>query len=277
MDFKGAALRPVSSAELDLIAGYLGCEIACVRAVLAVETAGKGFGTDGRPTILPERHIFWRELGPGAKRDAAVNAGLASRTPGGYPRTHAARYELLDKWMKIDPAAALRSCSWGLGQVMGFNHAICGFDTVDEFVRAMMRSEGAQLYAMARFIVANSLQGYLRARKWASFARGYNGTAYKKNAYDTKLAEAYAARPAGERRVPPPATVDALLAAFSPDYRPTPNPAPAPPLAPDGASEPPRPDDPGPVYPPPSGIEWKPWAIAGGVILALFILVLLKG
>ncbi|NBT89135.1 MAG: DUF3380 domain-containing protein, partial [Flavobacteriaceae bacterium] len=32
----------------------------------------------------------------------------------------------------------------------------------------------------------------LKAKDWAGFAKGYNGPAYAKNAYDTKLAGAYA-------------------------------------------------------------------------------------
>jgi hypothetical protein len=40
--------------------------------------------------------------------------------------------------------------------------------------------------------LANRLDGALRARNWPSFARGYNGPAYAQNAYDKKMAAAYA-------------------------------------------------------------------------------------
>ena len=212
MNFVGKAL-PLTDGDVEIIAGYLGCHVAAVRAVIQVESAGRAFGPDKRPIILNEPHIFWRELGAGAKRDRAVREGLAYQRWGSkpYPRTQAARYEWLAKAMAIDETAALKSCSWGLGQVMGFNHKICGFDTVQAFVRAMTHSEGAHLYAIARFIVSNRLQGHLRNLNWTGFARGYNGPGYAKNAYHTKLANAYARRPASEKRTPPPSTEAQLL------------------------------------------------------------------
>jgi hypothetical protein len=214
VNFVGKA-TPLSPGDVATIAGYLGCEIAVVRAVLAVESAGKGFAPDGRPIILTEPHVFYRELGAGQKRDDAVRFGLAYAKWGmkPYPETQKQRYEWLARAMTIDETAALKACSWGLGQVMGFNHKAAGFDTVQDFVRAMTISEGAHLYAMARFIVTNKLQRHLRTRSWPDFARGYNGAGYKKNAYDTRLASAYARRPEPERVIPPAAT-DAQLRAM---------------------------------------------------------------
>jgi hypothetical protein len=230
VDFHGPA-RPLDPADVTLIAGYLGCQVAAVRAVLAVETTGKGFTPDRAPIILNEPHVFYRELGAGEKRDRAVREGLAYAKWGAkpYPKTQAERYRWLRAATAIDEDAALRSCSWGLGQVMGFNHAAAGFATVHQFVRAMTVSEGAQLYAMARFIVAKNLQRHLRTLRWAAFAKGYNGAGYAKNAYHTKLAAAYAARPLAERVIPiPPPTemrLNDLLEAPAPTVpAPTPRP-----------------------------------------------------
>lgn len=216
IDFTGPA-RPLGAEDVRVIAGYLGCHIAAVRAVLAVEAAGKGFSPDGRPIILNEPHVFYRELGAGPKRTEAVKRGLAYQSWGSkpYPKTQVARYAWLADAMAIDETAALKSCSWGASQVMGFNHQAAGFNTVQDFVRAMTISEGAHLYAMARFIVTNDLQLALRRLDWSAFARGYNGSGYAKNAYHTKLASAYAKRPASEKVTPPPssmAELDALIA-----------------------------------------------------------------
>ncbi|WP_428463505.1 N-acetylmuramidase domain-containing protein [Photobacterium kagoshimensis] len=41
------------------------------------------------------------------------------------------------------------------------------------------------------FIVSCGLKKHLTEKNWAQFAKGYNGSEYKKNKYDTKLAEAY--------------------------------------------------------------------------------------
>jgi hypothetical protein len=208
MDFNGPA-RPLSTNDISLIAGYLGCHIAAVHAVLAVEAAGKGFDAKGRPKMLFEPHVFWRELGQGAKRTAAAKAGLAYAKwkPGAYPSDS---YPRLAKAMAIDERAALRSASWGLGQVMGFNHSAAGFPSVQEMVRAMTISEGAQIYAMARFIVTNSLHRALKARDWEAFAKGYNGSGYRENGYHTKLKAAYDKRPASEKVTPPPTTAAEL-------------------------------------------------------------------
>ena len=218
--------------DIEIISGYLGCEIAVLQAVLKVETSGSGFH-QGLPIILNEPHVFYRELS-GKKRDLAVKRGLAYPKWGtrSYPRTQKARYDWLSEAKKIDETAALKSCSWGLGQVMGFNFALCGFDNVQQFVAAMHKSEGHQLWAMARFIVSNGLQGRLRKKDWAGFARGYNGAGYAKNRYHTKLAHAYAHRPKVERVVPPAPSAADLLSRYAARPPETPSQPPSPPVQP---------------------------------------------
>lgn len=220
MNFIGPA-KPLSTHELETIAGYLGIQVAVVNAVLKVEAAGKGFDSKGRPKMLFEPHVFWRELGKGSKRNQASLAGLAYAKwkPNSYPRNS---YPRLEAAMAIDETAALRSASWGMGQVMGFNHEAVGFATPQEMVEAMTISEGAQLYAMARFIVANKLQRYLRNRDWDRFAEGYNGASYARHGYHTKLKNAYAKRPQSEHVVPPPATVAELNALLGTSTPPSP-------------------------------------------------------
>ena len=204
MDFKGDA-TPLREGDVETVAGYLGCELAVLRAVMQVESNGKAFHSDGRPIILNEPHVFYRELRAGPLRDQAVSAGLAYKKwkTKPYLKTQAERYAWLDQAVAIDRSAALRSCSWGLGQVMGFNHRTCGFDSAEAFVKAMMHSEAAQLFVIARFIVGNKLQKHLRNKDWAQFAKGYNGSGYATHGYHTRLAQAYNARPASERVVPP--------------------------------------------------------------------------
>jgi len=164
--------------------------VAALRAVLDVETPGHGFARDGRPIILFEPHIFFRMLGPGAKQDWAVRHGLAAAKWGSiaYPGRQDARYSQLERAAGIDRPAALRSASWGLGQVMGFNHRRAGHADIEAFVEAMARSEADQLAAMACFIAGGSLIHALRKQDWAAFARGYNGSGYAQNRYDQKLA-----------------------------------------------------------------------------------------
>jgi hypothetical protein len=155
--------------------------------VLAVETKGFGFLKDRRPQILFERHIFRRLTG--GKFDAGAS-DISNKSPGGYVGG-SGEYPRLAKAMGFDREAALQSASWGIGQVMGFNHKLAGFPTVEEMVTAMVTDENGQLMAMAGFIKSNKLDRALQNKDWASFARGYNGQDFKKNKYDTKLAAAH--------------------------------------------------------------------------------------
>lgn len=178
----------------------LDVDTASVRAVLLVESRGNGFLADGRPVILYERHIMRRRLlANGYSRDAV--AALAQRWPrlintkaGGY-QGGAAEHFRLQTARGIDAASALESCSWGLCQIMGYHWKRLGYSSVHELVLAMEQSEGEQLKAFVRFIQTDpALHDALKARDWAGFARIYNGPGYRKNSYDTRLAEAYAMR-----------------------------------------------------------------------------------
>lgn len=174
-------------------ADRLDVHVAKIKAVNEVEAASTGFGSKDRPRILFEPHVFYRELGSGPKRDRAVRDGLAYKKWGTkpYPRTADAQYDRLERAIIIDETAALRSASWGLGQVMGFNHELAGYSTVQFMVKAMMTGEGAQLEAMVNFILSAELDDELQRGDWAGFARGYNGAGYAKNNYHTKLSRAY--------------------------------------------------------------------------------------
>jgi len=189
MNFKGNAKR-LDDIDLPLIGRQIGVGEDEIHALLDVESAGAGFDKQGRPKMLFEPHVFWRELGPGARRDKAAEAGLA------YPKWRrnypADSYPRLIEAMKIDEEAALRSASWGLAQIMGFNARTVGYATAKDMVLAFMEDEEAHLRAMVLFILKNGLADHLRMHNWKAFARGYNGVGFAKNGYDWKLAQAFA-------------------------------------------------------------------------------------
>lgn len=98
--------------------------------------------------------------------------------------------------MRLDETAALMSASYGGPQIMGFNHKLAGFGTVQAFVDAMKKSERNHLEAFVNFIINSGLGDELRmvSNIHASnepFARGYNGTGFKKNEYHIKIARAH--------------------------------------------------------------------------------------
>jgi len=167
---------------------------AHVLAITQVESNGVIFANvDGRqePLIRLEGHIYYRRLS-GAARDRAVAAGLAHPKAGRVknPRSQKARWDLLHRAMAIDAQAALESCSYGVGQVMGFHWAALGYASVQAFVAKAREGLAGQVELMLRFIRVNHLDDELEAGQWAAFARGYNGPAYRTNRYDVKMRQA---------------------------------------------------------------------------------------
>jgi hypothetical protein len=189
MNFKGAARR-LDDLDLPRIGALIGVGEDEVHAILDVEAAGRGFDAQGRPKMLFEPHRFYKNLGAGPARDKAVAMTLAYPSWGEKPYPGDS-YPRLMKAMAINREVALRSASWGLGQIMGFNHKAAGFASAEAMVRALADDEDQHLEAMIRFIKANGLDDELRRHDWAGFARGYNGPGFAKNGYDKKLKAAF--------------------------------------------------------------------------------------
>ena len=209
--------KKLTLAQIQAQAKSLGVETAALRAVHEVEAKGNGFLASGEPVILFERHIFYRKLRemnyPNlAKLFFARRPDLCNTSAGGYGKTSEqhnrlkqAQDLLLQVLPLLDPnkssdkkiieqvrACALMACSWGIGQVMGMNWESLGYPSLQQFINDMYESEGKQLEAMCRFIKVNGLVDEMQRHDWVTFARVYNGVAYRKNQYDTKLAKAYA-------------------------------------------------------------------------------------
>lgn len=185
--FAGLGL-PLDAEALAKASDKRDVRVAEIWAVLTVETCGCGFLSDRRPLILFERHIFHRETG--GRFDAAA-PDVSNPHPGGYGGPGGHQYDRLARAIGLDRRAALRSASWGIGQVMGFNAEIAGWPDVEAMVAAMCGSEAEQLRGLIGEIVHNRLHWALRAHDWATFARGYNGPTYAKNQYDHRLACCY--------------------------------------------------------------------------------------
>jgi hypothetical protein len=173
----------------------LNVEVAAIKAVAEIESSGEGFLADGKPKILFEPHIFWKQL-----RAKGINPNLFMEENPDilYPTWKSGAYgpvsrqhERLEKASKINRDAALQSASWGKFQIMGFNWKLCGAASLQEFINDMFESEDKQLLRFTIYIKNTFLDDELRNHDWAGFARGYNGPQYLKNRYDTKLRTAY--------------------------------------------------------------------------------------
>lgn len=174
-----------------------------IEALLLVETGGSGFFKDWngrrRIKIQFEPHVFVREL-----KKIGVNARLRRARSGMYTVLVNEKVILRNKvdrqfkeWSafnaawEVDKTCTMLATSWGLGQIMGFNYKLAGFDSVDDMVTDFKKSEEVQLNAMLVFIQNTNLLGKLKRKDWKGFARGYNGKYYYKYKYDTRLNDAY--------------------------------------------------------------------------------------
>lgn len=193
LPFAGPA-RPLPIGAIDRASRDLAVEPAALIAVVTVETGNRsGFLPDRRPRILYEAHIAHRLSG---RPVMGLSVPVWDRSL--YAPTGAGEYERLHRAIEaLDYDVACRAASWGLGQILGMNHSLCGFTTVGSFVRAMSEGEEQQLGAMCAFIRSRGLVEAMRRLDWAAFARGYNGPAFRENRYDEKLAAAFARAKAG--------------------------------------------------------------------------------
>ena len=189
--------KKLTEHQIKLAALNSGIPYAALRAVIDVEVGNRsGFNADGTPTILFEPHILWRELGnvnyiTKRKQLADLFPDICSQTWDKSLYNARPQHQKLYVASVLHWEAAHKSASFGIGQVMGFNAPSLGYKSIKEFVDAMHESEAKQLDAMIRFITVNNLKGALIRKDWAAFAKGYNGSGYRANKYDDKLAAAY--------------------------------------------------------------------------------------
>jgi hypothetical protein len=183
-------------ADYESAAKLLKCDVAAIKAVAEVESSGDGFLSDGRVKILFEGHQFYK-YAKGAYADAHPTICYKKWTTKFYAKgpnadvRGAGELARLDEAIALNRNAALLSASYGKFQIMGFNFAVAGFATVDDFYNSMQVSEAEHLMAFCNYIKGNAIDDELRSHNWAGFAMRYNGAEYKKNQYDTKLAKAH--------------------------------------------------------------------------------------
>lgn len=206
-------MNKLTDSQIKDIASKHGIEFAVLKAIIEVETKGSGFLSTGEPVILFERHIFYRELVKLgfvtlANQMSVLRPDLCHKNPtvkggyGGKDIQHKRLQEAQDLLLKVRSDSdislknkirecALKSCSWGLGQLMGFNFRLCGFSDVQSFVNAMYSNEMSQLSAMVSYLINTGLLKPMQAKDWHTIALRYNGKAYRNFNYHVKLQQAY--------------------------------------------------------------------------------------
>lgn len=175
------------------LAKEFGLSVPLIRTVISVESSGNGFlikePSPARPKVRLESHwLYQLSAKPISKTrpDLSSKAWKPELVLGGSKEWN----RLLDA-MAFDSIAAIKSCSWGLGQVMGFNFQAAGCSTINQFVRENFAGEYWQARHMMNFIENNHILDELQRKDWEGFAYRYNGEGFRVNNYHGKLAAAY--------------------------------------------------------------------------------------
>lgn len=188
----GARSSVLTEDDYKRAAAALGCEVAAIKAVAIVERSHGPFDSEGRPTILYERHHFSRLTKHIYHRTHPEISSRKGYGRGGYG-TDASQYTKLEAAYKLNQDAALMATSWGEFQILGENYKEAGFQSVNAFVASMRNSVGDHLTAFVNYVGADHrTKKAIQQKDWTTFARLCNGPGYKDFHYDTRLETAYA-------------------------------------------------------------------------------------
>jgi hypothetical protein len=178
---------------LATLSDIIGVDVAAAVAVLCVESSGRGFGPDGRMIIRFENHVFWRQWG---KRNTDVFGAYFRFHPEKPWTNHQFREKKGGRWVNfhgsqeqewrvfefaraLNEPAAMRSISMGGPQIMGFNHARIGYDSVREMFDALQAGIRHQILALFDFLkgpgTSSPMVVALQRKKFEAFASQYNG------------------------------------------------------------------------------------------------------
>ena len=100
-------------------------QLPVLKAIIEVESGGRGHLSNGRPKILFEGHKFWYWLKKFGKDPHGLVEGnediLYEKWTRNFYKGGAGEYFRFERAKEIDEKAAIYSCSWGLFQIMGEN------------------------------------------------------------------------------------------------------------------------------------------------------------
>ncbi|GIW57567.1 MAG: peptidoglycan-binding protein [Candidatus Dojkabacteria bacterium] len=169
---------------------------ALLQAVIMVECRGTGYDRNGRLLIQFEPHWF-------VKIHNRKNANkLSLKYVNGKYHVYDGKklvltngvelqdeeWEAFNKALKYDAEAAYEATSYGMPQIMGFNHKAAGYSSAEEmFVKFRDGGEEEHIRAFLRFLANTGLMNLLKEMKIADFAYYYNGPAYKRFKYDKRI------------------------------------------------------------------------------------------
>ena len=181
---------------LTQLAQRLQIDVNTAVAVLAVESGGQAFGSDGRMIVRFENHLFYSDWGKqnsdfffrfyNFDRETCWEGHVwRGREENPFQKFHgdqAAEWRVLDFSASKDDTAAKRSISMGAPQILGRNHQRIGYESVQAMFIAFQASDRAQILGLFDFIRTDAkLLTALRQGDFYTFAQGYNGPGQAQN------------------------------------------------------------------------------------------------
>jgi hypothetical protein len=198
---------------VETLAATTGIDPVAVLAVWYVESGGRPFA-QGNPVLRFENHKFWRYWGSAnpARFDRHFRFG-GHGSPGSSSKNHlfsnpagspwrafhgvqTSEYEVFDFATSLaGRESACLSASFGGPQIMGFNHAACGYESAEQLFDAFAADSRWQVLGFFDFCQTNGLIHDIRDREWVEFGQRYNGDGAT---YGASLTAAYAQKHAFE-------------------------------------------------------------------------------
>jgi len=176
--------------QIAALAARLGLEPEALHGVAAAEVGAIPTAV-GLPVIRFEVHVCLkraaRDLSAVLQQREAPSAWHVDahwyRAGSTWERVHSGRqgteWGALAGAAEVDPAAAMESASYGVGQLMGYHWQMLGYPSVHAMVARAMRGVPVQLQQWGRYLERDgegALLDALRLHDWEAFARRYNGT-----------------------------------------------------------------------------------------------------
>ena len=152
-----------------IVASKFGFEKAVLLAFIEVETGGKGFNNDGK--IMIQFEPAWMKR-------------IAPYTPSGKWSVNkvdvqSKEWEAFNEAFRLNPDAAMKSTSIGLGQIMGFHYKILGFASVGALWDDAKAGLENQITQIAKFISSDrKLAKAIVMKDWFTIASIYNGAGF---------------------------------------------------------------------------------------------------
>jgi hypothetical protein len=178
---------------VDKLSNVTGIETIAALAVWLVESGGRPF-TKSKPVMRFENHVFWDRWGVDNPKSFDAHFVFGGHGADGKRwEGHKWREKAADHWASFhgDQAKeydtyhfartlsgvelAAQSASWGGTQVMGFNHALIGYDSAFDMVNAFARDLRWQVLGFFDFCKSAGLIDEIKGHDWVAFGNGYNG------------------------------------------------------------------------------------------------------